>query len=252
MTVFALQKTLGLLAMPVGLLWLFLIAACLLCIRRRQRTPALLLLGAVLLYTAAGNVYLGSALMGRLEASIPPVDVATVPPFDAVCVLAGGTQEDPFGRPQVNTSGDRILLAARLWHAGKARMLVADGRTPDTLKGERNLGEEARTLWRGLGVPDAAILVVEEPCWTTHDEISAYRRLQSRFGWSRVALLSSAWHLPRAMALARKAGFEITPVGADWRGQQHPFQLEFLVPQAGGFTDVQLACWEYLGHLAGR
>jgi len=252
MTLLALEKILALLVMPAGLLWLVLIAICILCFHRRQRTPALLLLGVILLYAAAGNVYLGSTLMGRLEAAVPPVDVATVQPFEAVCVLGGGTREDPFGQPQANASGDRIVLAARLWHAGKARVLVASGHSRDALRGERNLGEEARALWRGLGVPDAAILVVEEPCWVTRDEISAYRRLQGRFGWHRVALISSAWHLPRAMALAHRVGFEATPVGADWRSRSHPFQLQFLVPQADGFSDVQLACWEHLGHWVGR
>ena len=248
----ALEKTLGLLVMPAGLLWLFLLAGAGLCLLRKQRLPATLFLLVALGYGLAGNVYLGSALMARLEAGVPPVDVAAIAPFDAVCVLGGGSQQDPFGRAQVNLSGDRIVLAARLWHAGKARVLVASGRSRDSLGLPRDLGQETRTLWRSLGVPDTAILVVDEPCWNTRDEILADRRLQLRHGWPRVGLVSSAWHLPRALGLARKAGFEATPLGADWRGRRHPFQLQLLVPQAEGFMDVQRACWELLGRRVGR
>ena len=242
MTLFAFEKTLGLLAMPVGLLWLFLLASAGFCLLRKQRLPAALFLVSALGYALAGNVYLGSALMARLEAGVPSVDVATVAPFDAVCVLGGGTQEDSRGHSELSQAGDRIVLAARLWHAGKVKLLVASGMSRDGVRGVRNLGQETRTLWRGLGVPDAAILVVAEPCWNTRDEIAADRRLQARLGWRRVGLLSSAWHLPRALALARKAGLAATPLGADWRGRPHPFQLQLLVPQATGFMDVQRAC----------
>lgn len=252
MSRFVLEKTLGLLAMPAGLIWLFLLASAVLTFLRKQRLPAALFLATALLYAAAGNVYLGSALVARLEAAVPPVDVATVGPFDAVLVLGGGSQEDPFGRPEAGLAGDRLVLAARIWHAGKAQVLVASGMSRDSAAGIRNLGEESRALWRSLGVPDAAILVVAEPCWNTRDEILADRRLQLQHGWKRVGLLSSASHLPRALVLARKADLGVTPVGADWRGRPHPFQLHLLVPQAEGFLEVQRACWEFLGRRVGR
>lgn len=252
MTFLALQKTLGLLAMPAGLIWLLLLCGWILCSWRKQRLAAGLFLGAALLYALAGNVYLGSTLLARLETTIPPVDPAAVVPFDAVFVLGGGSQEDPAGRPEAGLAGDRILLAARLWHLGKARVLVASGTSRDSLRGIRNLGEETRVLWRELGIPDHAIRVVDGPCWITRDEILAARQLQLRQGWHRVALLSSASHLPRAMALAHRAGLEATPLAADWRSRPHPFMPQLLIPQGEGFLDVQRACWEWLGQRLSR
>jgi uncharacterized SAM-binding protein YcdF (DUF218 family) len=252
MPLLSIQKTLGLLVMPAGFLWLLLLVAGLLCFRNRQKPLAAFLFALALLYACAGNVHLGAALMARLESSIPPVDPAAAGPFDAVFVLGGGSEEDPRGRPQLKCAGDRIHLAARLWHLGKARLLVASGTSRDSLRGVRNGGEETRVLWRELGIPDSAILAVVEPCWVTRDEIAAYRRLQERHGWKHLALVSSASHLPRAMALARQAGLEVVPLGADWRGRPRAFQFQNLVPQAEGFMNVQLACWEYLGRWVGR
>ena len=252
MSLFSIQKTLGLLVMPVGSLWLLLFLACLLCFRNRQKPLATFLLVIALLYACAGNIYLGAALMARLESTVPPMNPDTAGPFEAVFVLGGGSDEDPLGRPQLSYDGDRICLAASLWHGGKARLLVASGMGRDSLKGVRNGGEETRALWRGLGVPDSAILVVEEPCWITRDEIAAYRRLRDRFGWQRMGLVSSAYHLPRAMALAEQAGLAVTPLGADWRGRPRAFQLQYLVPQAEGFMDVHRASWEFLGRWVGR
>jgi uncharacterized SAM-binding protein YcdF (DUF218 family) len=170
----------------------------------------------------------------------------------ALLVLGGGSEEDPLGRPQLSLCGDRVALAARLWHAGKARLLVASGCTLDGVNGLQDGGAETRVLWLELGVPDSAILVVPERCWVTRDEIAAHRRLQERFGWRRIGLLGSAGHLPRTLALAARAGLQVTPVGADWRGRRHVFQVRFLVPQGDGFMDVQRACWEYLGRWIGR
>ena len=252
MTLFSLQKILALLLMPAGLCWLLLLGACVLCLRRRQKPLGAFFLAVALLYACAGNVHLGAALMAGLEASIPSVDPATVAPFDAVGVLGGGSEEDPRGGPELNFAGDRILLAARLWHLGKTPLLVASGMGRNSRRGVRNGGEETRALWRGLGIPDRAILVVDEPCWITRDEIAAYRRLQERRGWKRLGLVSSASHLPRALVLARRAGLEVVPLGADWRGRAPAFQLQNLVPQADGFLDVQRACWEYLGRWVGR
>ena len=67
-----------------------------------------------------------------------------------------------------------------------------------------------------------------------------------------MALVSSASHLPRALALAQQAGPGVTPLGADWRGRPRAFQFHELVPQGEGFLEVQRACWEYLGRWVGR
>ncbi len=252
MSQFTLQKTLALLLMPAGLAWLILLGATLFCFRRRHRGLGAVLLATFLLYGLAGNLHVGAALMARLEGAIPPVAPTKAGPFDAVCVLGGGTEEDPFGQPELGRAGDRVLLAARLWHAGRTPLLVASGTGKDSRQGPRNGGTETRALWRGLGIPEKAILVVTEPCWTTRDEIAAYCRLQERHGWRRLGLVSSASHLPRALALAGKVGLVVTPLGADWRGRTRAFQLQDLVPQADGFMDVQRACWEYLGRWLGR
>jgi len=249
-TLLDLEKTLGALFMPAGLLWMLLMAAALLLLRRRQWAPAAVVLSAWALFGVAGNFYVGSALLASLERAVPPSTAAE--PFDAVFVLGGGTDLDPAGDPMLGTSGDRVITAARLWHGGKARRLVASGVSKDAQGGLRDGGQETRAIWRSLGIPDDAIVVVDEPCWITRDEIGAYLRLSRRLGWKRMALVSSAWHLPRAMGLAAKAGLAVTPVGSDWRGRSYAIQPQRLVPQGEGLQRTHYACWEYLGRWVGR
>jgi uncharacterized SAM-binding protein YcdF (DUF218 family) len=247
----ATTKLLGLLFMPLGLIWLGLLGATVWAFRRRARGLAAALAVLLLGFTLAGNLQVGHALMARLEASLlpnPPEPAG----LDALFVLGGGSQVDDQGRPFLGESGDRIGEAARLWHAGRVKCLVASGASSDRPGARRNLGAETREIWRGLGIPGEAIRTIEEPCFITRDEIRAYRRLKAQEGWARVGLLSSAWHLPRALALARGEGLAVIPVPSDRRGRIPRWQLWHLVPQQEGFQNTQLACWEWLGRWMGR
>lgn len=247
----ALTKLLGMLCMPTGLLWLGLALAAAWAFRRRLRGLGAFLVVLFLGFTLAGNVQVGAWLMGRLESEVPPLSENGAP-FDALFVLGGGSQIDDQGRPLLSTGGDRIIEAARLWHAGRATCLVASGASDDAPAGRRNLGAETRAIWVSLGIPSTAIRVLEEPCFITRQEIQAYGRLKTREGWRRVGLVSSAWHLPRALALARREGLAVVPVPSDRRGRISRFHLWHLIPQEEGFQKSQLACWEHLGRLAGR
>ena len=237
--------------MPTGLLWLGLLLGMLWAFRRRMRGLGGFLAFLFLGFTLAGNPQVGALLMDRLESTIPSLS-ENAAPFDAVFVLGGGSQLDDQGRPILSGSGDRIIAAARLWHAGKVRCLVASGASDDSRTGRRNLGAETREIWRSLGIPSTATREIEEPCFITRDEIRAYRRLIVREGWQRVGLHSSAWHLPRAMALAKRAGLVVMPIPSDERGRIPRFQLWHIVPQDEGFQKTQLACWEMLGRRVGR
>ncbi len=252
MPTLGLQKVIGCLLMPTGLFWMALFIAALWAWRRKQRGLGIFLFTLWMVYGVIGNRWVGETLLGSLENRFPASLPQSAAPFDAVCVLGGGTELDRALQPELNEGGDRVAAAARLWHAGKARLLVASGTSDNAFNGTRNLGQETKTLWMGMGVPDNAILVVPDQCRITREEIAAYRHLQDQMGWKRMAVISSAWHLPRVMRLASRSGLSATPVGSDSRSRARRFPGHYLVPQGEGFLQVQIACWEYLGRWVGR
>ncbi|MEI6175668.1 MAG: YdcF family protein [Verrucomicrobiota bacterium] len=241
------KKVIGLLILPSGLVWLGLMA--LTCWPGLGRLGRVLAAAVLVGYTLAGNAWLGSFLLVKLEAPY----VAMVKPlerFDAICVLGGGSAARPDGGAELGPAGDRLIVPARLFLAGKAAHLVASGTNVTDIGGSRSLADDTAELWRELGIPEASITRLSGPR-TTKEEIRAYKELMVSRNWGRVGVCSSAWHLRRVEKICRSEGVEMIPVPADFLSAPLPWNPMYAIPQARGFQNVQKALWEYLGAVTG-
>jgi uncharacterized SAM-binding protein YcdF (DUF218 family) len=246
-------KMIALMLMPVGLLWLLLIGIAIAAWRARRTALALALSAAVLADTVAGNVLVGTWMIARLEQGVPACDLATVARFDAVCVLGGGTQIDAEGHFELGDCGDRLLVAARLYMSGKTPYLVASGTDIAGIEGDRNnLADITASLWRGIGIPASAIITIPPGPVNTAQELAAYKTLIAARGWQRVGLVSSAWHLPRALRLCEPLGLSLVPIPCDHRNRLPAVSWYWLIPQERGYQLLHHACWELLGGWLGR
>jgi uncharacterized SAM-binding protein YcdF (DUF218 family) len=249
-------KFLALLVMPTGLIWLALAAAAIVLTRRRKPWAAGGAWLVFLLYTLAGNVWVGWWLLASLEDQVPeaqPAVVDALPPVDIVCVLSGGTLYDRTGLAEVGESGDRVFHAAALYTQGRTRYLGCSGTiNPPSERDRRSLVEETSSLWRSIGIPDTAIVKVPGSPWITATEVEVIRDECQRRGFTRVGILTSGWHLPRTLAHCRRLGFTVIPIAADRVGPNPDAEAIYLIPQGTGFRLVQLGLWERLGRLLGR
>lgn len=248
---FELRKFVGLCLMPAGLVWLGLLAFVRVLAGRGLPRFACAAGGLWLLYTLAGNAWLGSAGLAWLQRGYASVDPVGQGPFDAVAVLGGGVDVSEGGTPTLTVAGDRAVVAVRMYRAGTTALLVAPG--PFVLLRSGTVTSEAAAtaaLWRHLGVPEKSIVLLEGPRTTT-DEVLALKAAVTERGWRRVGLLTSAWHLRRAMRLCQRYAVEAVPLPADAVAMPQA-HLRWVVPQELGFQRVQTACWEVLGSLAGR
>ena len=248
---YELRKFVALCLMPTGLAWLGLLAFVCGLWRRRLRGPAAAAGALWLLVTLAGNAWVGSGLISWLQRPYVRIDPLDRGPFDAVAVLGGGVEVRNDGRPDLTAAGERPILGVLLWRAGRTSRLVASG-PYESIAGGGVTSNAAATavLWEQLGVPAASIDLLEGPRTTT-DEIAAIATLVAERRWRKVGLVTSAWHMRRAMRLCARRGLDVTPLPAEALTAPE-LQLRWLVPQEVGFWRVQHACWELLGSLAGR
>lgn len=258
-----LERSLKLLAAPLGLCWLVLLGGTWFAVVWRRAGAALLLGFAALSVTVAGNRSVATLLASRLESpwlqatgQNAQTDAAATGPFDAVIVLGGGTSAGPDWKPQLGGAGDRIMRAIALWHSGGTRRLIVTGE--QTFRSDPNdpePAEEARDLLRTAGVPADAIVALRGA--NTRAELANVRtwldQLPDAERPRRVGLLTSAWHLNRAMRVAGEAGLkDLVPVPADWFSEPWTPDPSIVIPSASNLQQTTTLLHELLAQWLGR
>jgi len=92
--------------------------------------------------------------------------------------------------------------------------------------------------------PDALSIYVG--AWDTEGE-AVY--LLKQIGEAQFALVSSAYHMPRAMRQFRDKGLRPIPSPCEFKARAVPHLYKCFVPDASALFDSQLAIHEYLGML---
>jgi len=190
----------------------------LLGLRLRRLAMGTLLLGIVLLWLASAPAMVRT-LTSWLERQEPVVSVADSPMADAIVVLGGGVvvpaPSGYDGYPQLGGNSDRLLRAFHLFRADKAKVIIASGGSWTLPGGRPAEAELMREVLEQLGVPANAILV-EGRSRTTEENAAYTAALMRRDGLSTALLVTSAIHMPRALATFRRAGVDVTPFPANF------------------------------------
>lgn len=244
------QKMVGRLVLPVGLLWCGLALLALLLAWRRQWLPAALAAALCLGLGLAGNRWVAQGATAWLEGRAALTPPAAVPSLDALFVLGGGTS-DSDDRPQLSDAGDRVCAAAECWHAGRTRLVVVSGVTIPGMQEPRSLAQDTAEILHALGVPAAAIRVLDTGR-VTKEEVAAYAALVREEGWTRIGLVTSAWHMPRSLRLCRAQGLDPVAVSADRRGGAPSWSPVWLVPDDIALYRTRTVVHELAGMLVGR
>lgn len=160
-------------------------------------------------------------LADSLESQTPLLAAEALPKADVIVLLGGALMPSvPGWRPQSNLgdTGDRVVLAARLYTLGKAPKILY---TAGSFSGRRPTeAEDGAKLLEQWGVPVGA-LVLESDSRTTRENARYSLPILRELGAKKVLLLSSSWHLPRALvnfqaeAKRQQMDIEFIPAACD-------------------------------------
>lgn len=138
-------------------------------------------------------------LAWSLESRTPLSTARALPAADAIVLLGGALGPTvPNWRAQANLSaaGDRLVLAADLQKLGKAPVILYSG---GSFSGRKPVeAEDGARLLQDWGVP-ATALRLETQSRTTRENARYSLPILRELGARKVLLLSSGWHLPRAL-----------------------------------------------------
>lgn len=239
---------------PPGTALLLGTLALLLAARRRPRMAGVLALVGMLWLYAASTPQVSHAMRGALERAHPYVAPQQLPRVDVVVVLGGGIEPPSPGhpRPELHAATDRVWFGAQLYRAGRApRVLLSGGADP-----QRYTASEAaamRELMLDLGVPAEAI-VLEERSRNTRENARFSAPLLRERGASRILLVTSALHMPRALPLFQAQGLQVVPAPTDHEARDvsgWPAAQRWL-PSVDALQGSTNAIKEWVGRLAQR
>lgn len=220
-----------------------------------RRAGRALLVGGLALLMLAGNHFVSRGLLRPLEKQYPAIPdfVAgqPLPPALADCkyvmVLGGGGGFTPNlpGTSLISSAAlGRVVEGSRIIRMlPEARLVVSGPLIVDDAPSHASMLAHAAMV---LGVPRERILFIDN-AHDTEDEARALRKIA---GDAPVAIVTSAWHMPRSMALFRNAGVKGLACPADFRTHDlDSFGFSDLLWDVENLGRTTLAVRERIGYL---
>jgi uncharacterized SAM-binding protein YcdF (DUF218 family) len=166
---------------------------------RRTRSRAFAVVAAVaILYLLSFHTNLPWALAAPLRFEEAPRQA------DAIVVFAGGVGESGQAGGGYQ---ERVKMAVDLYNGGFAQRMVLQSGYSFTFKE----AEVMRSTAMALGVPDSAI-VLETHGANTYDDVIRVREILRSQNWRRILLVSSPYHMRRALLVWRKQAPDVEVV----------------------------------------
>ncbi len=211
--------------------------------------------GAILLLLA-GLSPLGNALILPLENRFPRTDL-NAPPAPTGFILLGGAEDRLVGTarkaPTLNEAGERIVetvILARRFPEAKIAFTGGDAGVFYTSDSE---AAGAAELLAALGVARER-LILEAKARDTYENAVFLKEELGKLGLlgpgTRWVLITSAYHMPRAMAAFRAAGFDVEAWPVDYRTRGEADLTRPFDKVSEGLRRVDTATREWVGLFA--
>jgi uncharacterized SAM-binding protein YcdF (DUF218 family) len=249
---FLLKKIISALFYPLPLCLILMICGLfLLWFTKRQKSGKILVSMGVIFVALLSYGAISDSLLRPLERTFPPLlmeKISGPAPFDQsvkwIVVLGGGHISDP-GLPVTSQisfeSLARLTEAVRLYRSlPGTKIILSGGAVFDPASNARINFKTARIM----DVP-ARDLVLSEQARDTEEEA---RLIERTVGKDPLILVTSAYHMRRAMALFKKRGMDPIPAPAAHLVKDRSYSTpgDFF-PSAGDMQKTQMAVHEYLG-----
>jgi uncharacterized SAM-binding protein YcdF (DUF218 family) len=250
---FILSKLLGFFALPSNfLISIGLIGLVLLCTRFR-RLASWLVVTSLVLIAVAGLSPLGNALILPLEQRFPPWDASRGPPTGMV-VLGGAINPDisaARGTVALNEAAERITVAAELARQYPAARIIFSGGSNALVFDGAVEAAFAVQEFEALGIPHDRVTAEEQSRNTIENAVFSRLIAVPKPG-ERWLLVTSAYHMPRAIGVFRAAGFPVEACPVDWRTRGPIDAVQPFASLGDGLRRTDTAVREWVGLLAYR
>lgn len=197
---------------------------------------------------------LGHLLILPLDERFPQWTQGDGPPPDGIIVLGGSFDTAvSAGRGVValNEAGERLTAFAELARRYPDAKLVFTGGSGSIVFDRSTEADTASSLFAGLGLDETRFILEDQSRNTWQNAVFTKELVEPKPG-ERWLLVTSAWHMPRAIGCFREIGFDVEAYPADfrtrgWNDLWRPFDTA-----SEGLRRVDTAMREWVGLVAYR
>jgi uncharacterized SAM-binding protein YcdF (DUF218 family) len=220
----------------------------------RTRLGMRIILATVLLYAAGGLSPLPNAAMLGLEQQYSRATIEDLTDVAGVIVL-GGTIDTLVSSTRheiaLNEAAERLTETSAIAFRFPTARIVISGGDGALLYTSTSEAGVAKRFFTRIGI-DPGRIALEEKSRTTSENAAFTKTLVDPRPGERWLLVTSAFHMPRAMACFKAAGFDLTPWPVDFRTRGPEDLLRFPSQPSDGWRRLDLAVKEWIGLIAYR
>lgn len=235
--------------MPQGIICILLLYAIYTKNRTKSRRS---IIAALIFFYLFSTPFFINEVMRLCE--VPPTPISTVKPHDIGIVLTGGntlSNKLPAENIFFGGTSDRIAQALQLYKKGKIKkILLSGGDVP--IFGETKTREIEQTAKYLIisGVPRDVIYMEDRSTNTRENAIKCAGILKKEFPNQSCILITSAFHMKRAVKCFEKVGIHVSPYGANYLSTERIWTFIDFLPGSGNMFQIQLVFREIIGYIS--
>ena len=182
------------------------------------------------------------------ERFAPPKEIATGD--YAGIIMLGGFEDGNISRARKTLAlidaGERLSETVRLARMLPSTPIVFTGGAGQILLKASDAGDAVRTYLKDIGIDERRI-VIENRSRNTWENAVLTKALLKPKADERFLLVTSAWHMPRAIGVFRQAGYDVVAYPVDFRTTGPQDFWRPTSPVFNGLERVDQATKEWMG-----
>tara|TARA_B100001245_G_C22865307_1_gene416129 strand:- start:812 stop:1573 length:762 start_codon:yes stop_codon:yes gene_type:complete len=208
------------------------------------------LVTALIVLLLSSNPLICNMVMSKLEWTPKSKDEI---PLVSTGVVLGGIVEwkDQTDLINLNASAERIEEAINLYHEGLIGQIILSGGSGSLMEPDKleSVALKDFILTRGVKKRD---LIIDPKSRNTYENAVESKKILDSLGIADqpILLITSAFHMKRAVRCFNKQGVDNVPFPVDFKSDQLDWSMVWIIPSAEAITTWQLMLKEYVGMLA--
>jgi len=234
---------------PFNILWLLFLAATIALIFKKEKVFFVLFGISLVWFFITSNFFLPRLLVTNLENKFSPFEKQDVSSdtiaYNIIVLGAGFSPNDklPYNAQLSSSALARLIEGIRIHNILPKSKLIVSGPVSDTQISQAEIYKKTAA---SLGV-DTNVISIIKSAVNTFEESKEYARLFENK--NPVILVTSAYHMPRAMLVFNYHGINTIGAPTDYQYKTITFKPTTLLPSLQNMNNMGLAVTEYVGTL---